>query len=73
MFILFGFIIGIIIYLILMKDFEILIFGKEIYGYIVVVVVGIIIVILGYFIELWVVNKVKEIVKIVDKELLKYF
>ena len=65
LFILLGFTIGITTYLTLMKDFEILTFGKETYGYIAAVVAGIII-------EPWVVNKVKEIAKIVDKELSKY-
>ncbi|MFR8598926.1 MAG: PIN/TRAM domain-containing protein, partial [Clostridioides difficile] len=72
LFILLGFTIGITTYLTLMKDFEILTFGKETYGYIAAVVAGIIIAILGYLIEPWVVNKVKEIAKIVDKELSKY-
>ncbi|HHN8258521.1 TPA: PIN/TRAM domain-containing protein [Clostridioides difficile] len=72
LFILLGFTISITTYLTLMKDFEILTFGKETYGYIAAVVAGIIIAILGYLIEPWVVNKVKEIAKIVDKELSKY-
>lgn len=72
LFILLGFTIGITTYLTLMKDFEILTFGKETYGYIAAVVAGIVIGILGYLIEPWVVNKTKELAKILDKELSKY-
>ena len=62
-----GVIIGLTTYLTLMKDFPALSFGTNIYGIIASVVVGIITGLLFYLIEPWVINKVKEITKVLDK------
>ena len=67
-----GVIIGLTTYLTLMKDFPALSFGTNIYGIIASVVVGIITGLLFYLIEPWVINKVKEITKVLDKEISKY-
>lgn len=67
-----GVIIGLTTYLTLMKDFPALSFGTNIYGIIASVVVGIVTGLLFYLVEPWFINKVKEITKILDKEISKY-
>lgn len=67
-----GFIIGTTTYLTLMVNFEELRFGQEYYGFIIPGVVGIILGLLFYALEPWVINKVKELAKIMDKEISKY-
>lgn len=67
-----GFILGSTAYLTLMKDFEALKFGTDTYGIIVSVVVGIVIGLLFYLVEPWVINKVKDVTKMMDKEISKY-
>ncbi|RDY22752.1 PIN/TRAM domain-containing protein [Romboutsia maritimum] len=67
-----GFILGLTTYLTLMKDFEALKFGTDTYGFILSVVAGIVIGLLFYLVEPWVINKVKDVAKIMDKEISKY-
>ncbi|RDY25111.1 PIN/TRAM domain-containing protein [Romboutsia weinsteinii] len=67
-----GVIIGLTTYLTLMKDFPALSFGTNIYGIIASVVVGIVTGLLFYLVEPWFINKVKEITKVLDKEISKY-
>lgn len=67
-----GLILGSTTYLKLMKDIKQLTFGREIYGFAAAIAVGIVIGLLFYVIEPWVVKKVKEAAKIMDKEISKY-
>lgn len=67
-----GLILGSTTYLKLMKDIKQLTFGREIYGFAAAIAVGIVIGLLFYIIEPWVVKKVKEAAKIMDKEISKY-
>ncbi|MGL4911701.1 MAG: PIN/TRAM domain-containing protein [Romboutsia sp.] len=67
-----GFTLGITTYSTLMKQFKVLMFGAEAYGLIASVSVGIVIGLLFYAIEPWVINKCKELAKVMDKEISKY-
>lgn len=67
-----GLILGSTTYLKLMKDIKQLTFGRDIYGFAAAIAVGIVIGLLFYVIEPWVVKKVKEAAKIMDKEISKY-
>lgn len=67
-----GFILGMTTYLTLMNDFPKLTFGTEIYGIAVSIAVGIIVGMLLYSIEPWFIDKIKDIAKIIDKEISKY-
>lgn len=67
-----GFILGMTTYLTLMKDFPKLTFGTEIYGIAAAIAVGIIVGVLLYSIEPWFIDKIRDIAKIIDKEISKY-
>lgn len=67
-----GFILGITTYTTLMKQFKVLTFGTDVYGIIASVSVGIIVGLILYAIEPWLINKFKDIAKIMDKEISKY-
>ncbi|MBU5308653.1 PIN/TRAM domain-containing protein [Clostridioides mangenotii] len=67
-----GFIIGFTSYSTLAKSFEMLTFGRELYGLIAAIIFGIVLAILGYLIEPWASKKSKDVAKVLDKELSKY-
>ena len=67
-----GFTLGITTYSTLMKQFQVLTFGADVYGLIASVSVGIVTGLLFYAIEPWVINKCKELAKVMDKEISKY-
>ncbi|MCR8745927.1 PIN/TRAM domain-containing protein [Romboutsia lituseburensis] len=67
-----GFTLGVTTYSTLMKEFTMLKFGADAYGLIASVSVGIVIGLIFYAIEPWVINKCKDLAKIMDKEISKY-
>ena len=67
-----GFTLGVTTYSTLMKEFTVLKFGADAYGLIASVSVGIVIGLIFYAIEPWVINKWKDLAKIMDKEISKY-
>lgn len=67
-----GFTVGITTYSTLMKQFPVLTFGTDVNGIIASVSVGIIIGLIFYAIEPWVINKFKDFAKVMDKEISKY-
>ncbi|CEH36085.1 PIN/TRAM domain-containing protein [Romboutsia lituseburensis] len=67
-----GFTLGVTTYSTLMKEFTVLKFGADAYGLIASVSVGIVIGLIFYAIEPWVINKCKDLAKIMDKEISKY-
>ena len=67
-----GFVLGFTTYLTLMKDFEVLAFGSDIRGFIISIGLGIVLAFVLYKLEPWVVDKTKELVKVVDTEMAKY-
>lgn len=67
-----GFVLGFATYLALMENIEFLKFGNIIYGYIASIGLGAILGFVFYKLEPWVVNKTKELVKILDTEMSKY-
>ncbi|HSQ90393.1 PIN/TRAM domain-containing protein [Romboutsia sp.] len=67
-----GFTLGITTYAALIKQFPVLTFGTDVYDIIASVSVGIIIGLIFYAIEPWIINKFKDIAKIMDKEISKY-
>ncbi|MGL5750358.1 MAG: PIN/TRAM domain-containing protein, partial [Paraclostridium sp.] len=67
-----GFILGITTYLTLMENFPTLKFGTDMYGFIISGAVGIIVGLLFYAVEPWIINKIKEAAKMMDKEISKY-
>ncbi len=67
-----GLTVGITTYSTLMKQFPVLTFGTDVNGIIASVSVGIIIGLIFYAIEPWVINKFKDFAKIMDKEISKY-
>ncbi len=67
-----GLTVGITTYSTLMKQFPVLTFGTDVNGIIASVSVGIIIGLIFYAIEPWVINKFKDFAKVMDKEISKY-
>jgi len=67
-----GFILGFTTYLSLAENYKALIFGSEFYGFIISIAVGLILALVFYKLEPWFMNKIKEIVKILDVEISKY-
>lgn len=67
-----GLILGTTTYLTLMENFPKLKFGTDMYGFIISGAVGIILGLLFYAVEPWIINKVKDVAKIMDKEISKY-
>ncbi|MEG2058114.1 MAG: PIN/TRAM domain-containing protein, partial [Romboutsia sp.] len=67
-----GLILGVTTYITLMGKFPGLKFGSNSYGFIIAGVVGIVLGLLFYAVEPWIINKVKEAAKIMDKEISKY-
>ena len=67
-----GFVLGFTTYLTLMRDYEMLTFGSDLRGFIISIGLGIVLAFVFYKLEPWVVNKTKELVKILDTEMAKY-
>lgn len=67
-----GFALGVTTYVALMTPFPVLMFNTQINGMIASVSVGIIIAIIFYAIEPWAKEKLKELAKVMDKEISKY-
>ncbi len=67
-----GFTIGITTYTSITKAFPDFVFGTGTYGIVASMGVGLVIGLIFYAIEPWVLNKFKELVKLVDKEISKY-
>lgn len=67
-----GFVLGFATYLALMENIEFLKLGNIIYGYIASIGIGAILAFAFYKLEPWVVNKTKELVKVLDSEMAKY-
>lgn len=67
-----GLILGTTTYLTLMDKFPQLKFGTDMYGFIISGAVGIILGLLFYAVEPWIINKIKEAAKVMDKEISKY-
>ena len=67
-----GFVLGFTTYLTLMRDYEMLTFGSDLRGFIISIGLGIVLAFVFYKLEPWVVNKTKELVKILDTEKAKY-
>ena len=67
-----GFALGFTTYLTLMRDYNFLAFGSDLRGFIISIGVGLVLSLLFYKLEPWVVNTTKELVKVLDTEMSKY-